>query len=171
VNVADAASIQFEADRSAQVVYRNGNIRRIADYDAVIVEREGQEDLKFRTPLAGSLSSSALSLRDQRGSHEIWQRSVNTIRFEQYAPERPWLILGIATLGALIAGSLGYLRVQSCEERSRRDEYSGEYSCLDERMFTALAIPIGFGAGLGLGFPVTAGLGSLQRPAASAERP
>lgn len=154
---------------SAAIVYKNGDTRRIAHFDSITVEVNGaalqampcdpvasedRSEFEFGRTTRGSLSASGLRLEDGRSRHVFALTEVENIRVERYSPERPWLILATASVGALAGGLLGYALGGPCNE---------EWGCLEKGLYAMAGAPIGFGLGLTVGFPLTRSLGELQR--------
>jgi len=174
---------QFDVDRgSAALVYKNGDSRRITRFDTITVETnaltpeatpadgakaqvqsECEFEFEFGRMTRGSMSTARLQLETQHYRHVFSLAQVESITLEKYSPERPWLILAAAGVGAVAGGLLGYASGGPC---------NGEWGCFEKGMHAVVGVPIGFGVGLALGFPLTRGLGTLTRarPVQSNER-
>ena len=155
---------------AATIVYKNRDRRRIADFDSITVQtnrapaegaavdpasakQPSEFEFEFDSTARGSLARSLLRLEDQRSRRVFPLAEVEKITLESYSPERPWLILAAAGVGALAGGLLG-AAVGPCND---------EGSCMEKAAAAVVGMPIGFGIGLAVGFPLTRGLGTTDR--------
>jgi hypothetical protein len=170
VNASDLQQLSVERG-SATIVYQNGDSRRITRFDSITVQTnagaleaapsdpvgtgtQAGAEIKLDGTARGLLSASVLRLEDQRGHRAFSLGQVESITVEKYSPERPWLILAAAGVGAVAGGLLGYALGGPCNE---------EWGCLEKGLYSMAGIPIGFGVGLAIGFPLTRNLGEFQR--------
>lgn len=145
---------------SATIVYKNGDSLRIADFDSITVQAtrvepystEEQSEFEFDRTTRGSLAAPLLELEDQRRRRAFPISQVQNISLERYSPERPWLILAAASVGAVAGGMLGYAMGGPCND---------EWGCMEKGLYAIAGAPIGFGVGLAVGFPLTRSLGTF----------
>jgi hypothetical protein len=161
------------AEGTAEIVYKNGDTRRIARFDSLTVQARGpalaatpvepiasheHAEFEFEGPMRGSFAPPLLHMQDRRSQRVFTLNQLEEVTIERYAPERPWLILATATAGAFLGGLIGYSLGGPCDR---------EWGCMGKAVYAMAGVPIGFGAGLAIGFPLTRGLGDFHR----AERP
>jgi len=151
---------------SARLVYKNGDSLRIAHFDSITVEtnapqtgmtvdpnrseQPSEREFVFDATTRGSLSAPLLRLEDQHSRRVFPLAQVENINLESYSPGRPWLILAAAGIGALAGGLIG----------SAAAPCNDEGNCMEKAAFALVSMPIGFGVGLAVGFPLTRGLGT-----------
>jgi len=170
VKVSDVQQLSVEQG-SAAIVYKNGDTRRIARFDSITVQTNGpaleatpadpvatgcraEIEYEFDHTTRGSLSAPVLRLEDQRRRRVFSLAQVENITLEKYSPERPWVILAAASVGAIAGGLLGYSLGGPCNK---------EWGCMEKGLYSLAGIPIGLGVGLAIAFPVTRDLGVVHR--------
>ncbi|HVJ15568.1 MAG TPA: hypothetical protein VM686_09005 [Polyangiaceae bacterium] len=157
------ANVQSIApDGDALVVQRKGAPPLIFEkYDTVEIENfEDGTGYEFENPVALQREPDALVVSDRYSQRRFRRDEVEAIHVTEAAPERPWIIAGIATGSMLLLGFLGG-NVAGCGQ--------SHYSCGSQQLTGAFfGGVIGISVGLAIGIPSTSKLSPL--PSAAPKR-
>ena len=92
IRPSDVTALEFDSYGAAQVVYRNGDTRRIESHDRVVVDSKFYGEVELDAAVQGGMDARVLQFWNEDTPHQFWTPDVTSLTLSEYAPERPWVI-------------------------------------------------------------------------------